>query len=235
MPVLWELVAQPRWNLMAVEIDHLFVIVSMDAPEAERLSALGFTEGQPNRHPGQGTACRRFFFANAYLELLWVTDPSEAQGDIARSLRFFERWSQRDAGACPFGVVFRLGQADVPFPTWEYRPPYLPPPQGFHIGINSDGIEEPLLVCFKGGSRPDARPAQSRQPREHQAGVREVTAWRIQSPRLPLQSAALQAAVQTATFTLLPGPTHRAEIGFDGERKGQRVDLWPTLPLVLCW
>jgi hypothetical protein len=220
---------------MAVELDHIFLLVSVGAPEADLLSALGLTEGQPNRHPGQGTACRRFFFANAYLELLWVEDPAEVQGEVARPLRFFERWSQRAGGACPFGLVFRLGQEAVPFSAWEYRPPYLPPPQGFHMGVNSDCVEEPLLVCFQGGRRPDARPAQSRQPLEHQAGLREVTALRIHSPRTAFQSAALRAAVQTGTFALLPGPTHLAEIGFDGEHKGKRADLRPAMPIVLCW
>ena len=94
---------------MAVELDHVFVCASVGAPEADLLRALGLSDGQPNRHPGQGTACRRFFFANAYLELLWVENPAEAQGEVARPLRLWERWSQRRQGTCPFGVVFRPG------------------------------------------------------------------------------------------------------------------------------
>ena len=94
---------------MAVELDHVYLLVSVGAPDADRLAALGLTEGQPNRHPGLGTACRRFFFTNAYLELLWVENPAEAQGEVARPLRLWERWSQRRQGTCPFGVVFRPG------------------------------------------------------------------------------------------------------------------------------
>ena len=57
---------------MPLQFDHLFICTSVGAPDAERLVAFGLTEGEPNVHPGQGTACRRFFFRNAYLELLWV-------------------------------------------------------------------------------------------------------------------------------------------------------------------
>src|SRR5258707_573236 len=99
---------------MTVELDHVYVLVSAGAPEAALLNELGLTEGLHNRHPGQGTACRRFFFANAYLELLWVEDPAEAQGEVVRPLRLWGRWSQRTQGACPFGLVFRSGQQNAP-------------------------------------------------------------------------------------------------------------------------
>lgn len=49
-------------------IDHLFVCCAPGAPEADTLVGLGFHEGSGNTHPGQGTANRRFFFRNAYLE-----------------------------------------------------------------------------------------------------------------------------------------------------------------------
>src|SRR5262245_10787585 len=109
---------------MAVELDHVFLLTSTGAPEADRLVELGLTEGYPNRHPGQGTACRRFFFANAFLEVLWVEDAEEARGAVAHPLRLWERWSGRGAAASPFGVCLRPatpGSGEPPFPTWEYR------------------------------------------------------------------------------------------------------------------
>src|SRR4051794_29900522 len=113
---------------MSVELDHFFVCTAPDGPEAERLIELGLIEGTPNRHPGQGTANRRFFFGNAFLELFWVVDPVEAQSSLVRRTGLWERWSRRGQGASPFGVGFRpvpgIGSA-VPFPAWEYRPPYL--------------------------------------------------------------------------------------------------------------
>jgi hypothetical protein len=223
---------------MGVELDHVFLCVSVGAPEAELLGAAGVTEGQPNRHPGQGTACRRFFFANAYLELLWVEDAAEVQGEPAGPLRLWERWSRRAEGACPFGLVFRTGQpvGPLPFPAWRYRPPYLArSSDGLHIGMSSECVEEPQLACFRGGCRPDARSAEGRQPLEHKAGLRELTALRLFSPYTAARSAALRAAEQTGAFGLLAGPEYLAELGFDGERQGRRADLRPALPLALCW
>ena len=64
---------------MRMELDHMFVCTDPGAPEAEKLVQFGLHEGPPNQHPGQGTACRRFAFANAMIELLWVSDAKEAQ------------------------------------------------------------------------------------------------------------------------------------------------------------
>jgi hypothetical protein len=67
---------------MGIELDHLFVCTARGAPEAEGLVQLGFHEGPPNQHSGQGTACRRFSFANAMIELLWVSDERELEAKV---------------------------------------------------------------------------------------------------------------------------------------------------------
>jgi hypothetical protein len=222
---------------MTVELDHVYVLSSVGGPEADFLMALGLTEGQPNRHPGQGTACRRFFFANAYLELLWVEDPREAQNEVTSPLRLWERWSQRMQGACPFGIVFRPGPQGglLPFPAWEYRPPYLPPSLCMHVGVNSEVVEEPVLLYIPFARRPDSMPAPSRQPLEHKTGFRQVTALRVRGPRGATGSDALRAAAETGAVTFQPNAEYVAEIGFDGERQGQHADLRPGSPLLLCW
>jgi len=56
---------------VAFEIDHLYVLASVGAPEADRLLDAGFVEGSRNAHRGQGTANRRFFFSDTMLEFLW--------------------------------------------------------------------------------------------------------------------------------------------------------------------
>ena len=117
---------------------------------------LGLKEGSANTHPGQGTACRRFFFENAYLELFWVSDPREAQAEEVLKARLFERWSKRNEGACPFAIIFRPADASVaaepPFPTWAYRPSYMP--AGVSIDIAKDtplSGPEFFYLGFQGG------------------------------------------------------------------------------------
>jgi hypothetical protein len=223
---------------MSVELDHVFLWVSAGGPEAEHLAALGLIEGPPNRHPGQGTACRRFFFANAYLELLWVENPEEARGTLASPLRLWERWSGRASGVSPFGIIFRPAQPPgpaPPFPTWEYRPPYLPPPLVLHVGENAACVEEPLLSYFPVPRNPEAFRTQDGQRLEQGAGFRELTALRIFSPHRVTASAVMQAVGQTGAVAFHQGSEHLAEIGFDGERQGQRADFRPGLPLVVYW
>ena len=76
---------------MSFELDHVFVAASPGAPEIGLLNAAGFAEGPPNDHPGQGTACRRVFFTNAYLELIWLTDLETARAPSIRRTGLAER------------------------------------------------------------------------------------------------------------------------------------------------
>jgi hypothetical protein len=221
---------------MDFELDHLFVCVSEGGgPEAERLAAAGLAEGEPNRHPGQGTACRRFFLANAYLELLWVCDPGEAQSEPTRPLRLWERWSARSAGACPFGICLRPSSPEIegpPFAAWPYRPSYLPDPLCIHVAEDASSVELPSLFYLSFGRRPDSRPGPQRQPLRHPAGFREITRVLVRGPRPPSR-AAEQAARRTAGIVFQAGEEHLMEIGFDGERAGLAIDLRPLLPVVL--
>jgi hypothetical protein len=214
---------------MRVELDHLFVCSEPGAPEAERLIELGFCEGPANQHPGQGTANRRFFFANAMLELLWVSDAQEAQSERTRRTRLWERWSRRqDGGASPFGVCVRpadLQSIAPPFPAWEYRLVYLRSPLVMHIG--EAGVEEPMWIYADFQRR---APCEARFT-THPGGMREITGLTLTSP-LPLRSAAAEALVQQGVLSIRQGAEHLLEVEFDGQRKKQAVDCRPHLPLV---
>jgi hypothetical protein len=221
-----------------VEVDHVFVSASVDAPEAQRLIDLGLIEGSSIRHPGQGTANRRFFFANAMLELIWVENEPEARSEAepARRLHLWERWSGRDGAACPFGVCLRPseGQSDVaPFPAWEYRPAYSP--VGLPVANNSTVDSEPLVFYIPVHRRMDSAPADQRQPFVHKLPIRELTAVRIFAPAAATPSPAMLAALESGAFSFQPAARALLELGFDGERRGQRADLRPALPLVLLW
>src|SRR4051794_12068819 len=157
-----------------MELDHVFILCDEGAPEAEALLRLGIREGTGNTHPGQGTACRRFFFANAYLELLWVADSAEAGSEPARRTRLLDRWALRRAGACPFGVILRPSvdspEARPPFPPWSYTPPYLPP--GFAIDVADGPLAEPA-VFHMAVQRGRGRSAD--QPIDHEPPLRTVS------------------------------------------------------------
>jgi hypothetical protein len=213
---------------MLVELDHLFVCTAVGAPEAEKLVQFGLLEGPPNQHPGQGTANRRFAFANAMIELIWVSDANEAQSESTRRTLLWERWSGREQNACPFGICLRPADTAVtgaPFPAWEYRPAYLPDSLCMHIG--NGGIEEPMWVYLS-----FLRRAQREQWFvEHPVGIREITGLTLTTP-VPLRSDVSQKIVESGILATRTGAASLLEIEFDGKRRNERVDFRPHLPLV---
>jgi hypothetical protein len=208
------------------ELDHVFVCTEVGAPEAAALARVGLAEGSPNTHPGQGTACRRFFFHNAYLELVWVNDADEARSDLAAPTRLWERWSGRGRQACPFALVFR-GEAP-PFETWKYRPRYLPPGTAIEVATGT-ALTDPELFYIASAGRPDQV---RRQPIDHALPLREVSRVEIRVPEPP--SAAVRSAEAAGLLGLREGD-YLMELVFDGESAGRHADLRPGLPLVLRW
>ena len=213
---------------MQIELDHLFICTSPGAPEAERLVQFGLREGEPNQHPGQGTACRRFPFANAMIELLWVSDAGEAQSETTRDTLLWERWSNRHSTASPFGICVRpVNPQDngSPFAAWEYRPAYLP--RELCLRIGEAGVEEPMWVHLSFMKR-----AQREQWfTEHPVGVREITGLTLRTPCL-LRSDAARKLIESEVLAVRTGTESLLEIELDGYSRGQHVDFRPDLPLI---
>src|SRR6266699_2861774 len=150
---------------MSAVVDHVFICTTINAPGADRLQQFGLVEGPPNQHPGQGTACRRFFFHNAMLELLWVEDAAAARSEQTRRTRLWERCSEAGTRASPFGIILRPAPGagkQCPFPSWEYRPASMPD-LALRIAAGT-GLEEPMWCYMEAGRRPDDAPPERRQP-----------------------------------------------------------------------
>ena len=188
----------------------------------------GLHEGLPNRHPGQGTACRRFSFQNAMLELLWVCNPEEAQSEPTRGTMLWERWSARNRGASPFGICLRPAcdaNSAVPFPAREYRPTYLPEALAMHLG--EAGIEEPMWIYLAFARRAD----RERHFAGHPAGICEVTSVTLRSP-VSMGSEASKQVIEEGVLKTSLGPAPSLEIEFDGCRRNRSHDFRPHLPLI---
>lgn len=217
----------------SVQVDHLFIMCAAGAPEAAAFTRLGFREGAPNTHPGQGTSCRRFFFDNAYLELLWVDDPIAAQTSLVLPTQLWKRWSLRNRGVCPFGVVLR-GDDDVetsraPFRTWSYAPPYLP--AGLAIDVASGvPLTEPAIfyLGFRRGRLGTA-------PVAHSLPARRLTGVAISMPRSGLRSEALQAICDAGLLSFEESSGYALQLVFDRGITGHAIHLQPDVPVMLRW
>jgi hypothetical protein len=184
--------------------------------------------GAANQHPGQGTSNRRFAFANAMIELLWVSDTNEAQNQSARRTLLWDRWSGRDHKASPFGICVRPADSQdtgPPFPTWRYRSAYLPDP--FFMYIGDAVIEEPMWVYLSFMRRVH------REQRfvEHPIGIREITGLTLTTP-VSLRSNVSQKIVESGILATRTGGTSLLEIEFDGNRRKEFMDFRPHLPFV---
>lgn len=221
---------------MTFELDHIFICVTEGAPEAELLIDFGLTEGEPNTHPGQGTSNRRFFFHNAMLELLWISNPDEAKSDMTRPTRLWDRWESRGQKASPFGLCLRPIQRGIrnsTFKGWEYKPAYLPEHLSIFIGENSAKLNEPMIFCSPFGERPDA--GGNDQPLEHLSGFREVSSLCVKSPAFDSMSDTLKSLREIKELTFETADEHVMEVGFDGEETGKSISFQPQLPLVFRW
>jgi hypothetical protein len=201
-------------------------------PEAAALSRLGLKEGSPNTHPGQGTACRRFFFTNAYLELFWVSDPQEAQAEEVLPTRLWERWGKRNE-ACPFAIILRPAEPAVapepPFPSWAYRPSYMP--AGVSIDIARDtplSGPEFFYLGFQGG-----RPRAGQEPVDHTLPIGPLVGVTVRRP--PSGDSETARALEAAGLVAFrDADEYLLELRFESASHG-RADLRPGLPLTLAW
>ncbi|HKE37355.1 MAG TPA: VOC family protein [Candidatus Baltobacteraceae bacterium] len=220
---------------MKPAFDHLVVICDPGAPQADALSALGLIEGSANVHDGQGTSNRRYFFHNAYVELVWVDDLDLARQEPAFRTRLWERWMRRHDGACPFGIALRPddpadAEARPPFPTWAYHAPYLPPQVAIGIALATP-LTEPEFLYLNFATSPQSK---AREPLDHPLGLREITHVRVGSPaKAQSQAAKTTAALGIASFT--DSREYVVELFFDHAVKGESADLRPQLPLLLRW
>lgn len=218
---------------MTVDLDHLIVFSSIGAPEADELVRLGLTESSPNTHPGQGTANRRFCFENAYLELLWVHNPEEAQSESVRPTQLWERWCGRSSNACPFGVALRPARgsltAAAPFPSWPYHPVYLPSQVSIDVATDVP-LTEPAYFYL--GFVSATRMARNER---HSLGLNRITGVTIETPRLGARSQATQSIEAKGLLSLQSAPCWKMIITFDGACLGGYKDFHPTLPLAFIW
>lgn len=216
-----------------MQLDHIFLRTSKGAPEAAHLLELGFTEGSANQHPGQGTANRRFFFHNAFLELIWIDDAVDVVNTATRPTQLAERLDTQGSGS-PFGLCFRPAhqQQTPPFPSWPYRPAYLP--AGMQVDIASaTPLQEPMWFFLAQAVAPAQAAPARRQPLQHALGVQNISSVTITVATDADWSPAAQAACGSGSVSLQRGTSHLLELHFDGAQQGRHFDLRPTLPLLL--
>ena len=209
------------------DLDHIIFFCDIGAPEAAALKERGLHEGPANTHPGQGTANRRFFFPNVYIELLWVENPVEAKAPPANTTQLHDRWERRKDGTCPFGLVFRPGgRAVAPISSLPYSPRYFPPGFTIEVARGLPPNEPPLFYL------PFARAALVEDTKSvgDKPVVGSIVGVNLHLPGTATLSPALHALVAAGVIGVEPAREYLLEVLHVGGST-EFIDLRPELPL----
>ena len=227
---------------ISMELDHIFIFTEFPEQAAQSLQQFGLTEGTPNVHPGQGTACRRFFFNNAYLELVWVTSEEEIKSPVVAKTKLWERSQYKLTRYCPFGLCFRkknqLSELDTLFEDcWQYQSSYFPDGLYANVASNTNFPAEPMLFELSFSRiAPNDYPAEYQQPLKHSREFREITKIILELPG-PVNhlSDAMKKVINNSIVTLDEGDNYSAILEFDHGIKGEARSFHNTLPLTIHW
>ena len=226
-----------------MELDHVFIITASPDQAADFLQEFGLTEGTPNTHPGQGTACKRFFFENAYLELVYVTSEEELKSPVVADTKLWFRSRYQKTHYCPFGICFRNATPEITGDTlifedgWKYKPPYIPEDMFINIASNTNYPAEPMLfeMPFFRRTPKDYSPERI-QPLNHKMGFKEITKVTLTLPTTVEDlSPAMQKVVNNSIVVVVPGDDFNVTLEFDNCLKGEIQDFNPLIPLFIKW
>jgi len=224
-----------------MELDHIFIFTDIPEQVASSLTQFGLTEGTPNTHPGQGTSCRRFFFHNAYFELLWVSNEEEIKNPSTAQMKLWERSQFTKTGYCPIGLCFRnAGQSNnntalIFDDGWQYKPSYLPEGLYINIASNINFPQEPLLFEFYRVATKDS-PGQKLQPINHKKGFQEITKVNLMLPSdTDHLSGAMKKVISNSIVRVTEGENYSLALEFDDGKYGKTEHFNNVIPFSILW
>jgi len=149
-----------------IEIDHIFIF-SNQGKETEELVDIGLTEGSGRTHQGIGTANRRLFFDNFYLEILWVRNERESKS--VDKIGIWERSNYAKSKYSRFGLCLKnTKETDSVFiNAIKWKPDFLPENKFVDILTNE---KMPWIFRF-----PRKRNGKLDEPRNHKNGIKKLT------------------------------------------------------------
>jgi Glyoxalase-like domain len=221
-----------------LQFDHVWIMVSANAPERAPLERAGFQIAKEiNRHDGQGTASITVEFENSYLELIWPDSTVNVAPGLERAAeKFRQRMLWRSSGWCPIGVGFRRippSNDAFPFPTWPWTAEWMPKGSAMVMLTPRDDTRSPALFVEPPALTNSAEQAARGSLYHHPIGARRITAIRLISPKTYQPIASLTYLQEQHLLSTKPGEEWLLELTLDGGRRKKSKDLRPDLPLVI--
>jgi hypothetical protein len=212
---------------MKLELDHFFILTDKPQETGDLLVSMGLKESFSRHHKGQGTSNRRFEFSNGMLEILYLRDTEECNNGPAKKLRLPERLKQENAS--PFGIILTRTNdtnLNMPFAGWKYQADYLGPAKAFHVGNNSDILEEPLFIYV-----PFIGPVSRK---EEKGKFKTISNVQLSVP-LSETSETMRALQAVDRLQIASGSEHLVVMTLDHGICGLSRDFRPDVPLIIKW
>ena len=116
--------------------------------------------------------------------------------------------------------------ASQAFDGWKYQPDYFDPPMAFHVGNNSNQINEPLCIYA-----PFVEPVEKKI---EEGLFRSISHVKITVPSNSI-SDTLSKAKNADGLEIVLGEKHLMEVSFNVGACGLSKDFRPSLPLIIMW
>lgn len=220
-----------------LELDHLFIWVSPDAPEKGALEKAGFKlDEEVNIHNGQGTASITVSFENTYIELIWVTNEDAAiRAGQAINTNLLARAHWTDIGACPFGIALRRkngSTAALPFSVRPFHAEWMRADDTVLYAESASDLRMPLIFVippamdWAAAVEGDANLADSIY---HPIGSRQLTLTQVTIANTKSDVTALGKHIDALQFEVGSAPLVSLTLDHGSQR--QVISFEPTLPL----
>lgn len=214
-----------------MQTDHIFIFTSKPDEAGQELIDFGLNEGSSRVHKGQGTANRKFYFRNFFIELLFVNVENEIKSKATAPTKLWERSQFEKNNWSPFGLILvNDTSTDKLFSeSIEYQPTYFP--EGMWIDVITNETEPQLPSIFRLPYR-DKIPDNSNEPIHHKSEIKLFTKAMFQIPNPNHESTILKYFSKEERIQFSNDEKYHLTLEFDESRQSKSYQF-KTLPLTI--
>jgi hypothetical protein len=226
-----------------LQLDHIFIWVKKNAPEIEFLKKAGFTSIISGVHKGQGTAGKYIFFLNFYIELLYISDETEALSNLDNfGCNYIKRsqWHQNKSSFLGLGLkMTSFDQKNIPFSYKEYKSDWMRD-NGLLMATNNQNLPDPIVfILFPNMEFPnyysieemlnDNKPHDFKMNHIHDNGITALTSYKI----ITTSTSDMLENIAKNGIRIEKGKAESLELTFDNHIKNKEIELTPSFPIVI--
>ncbi|MCR9133111.1 MAG: VOC family protein [bacterium] len=205
-------------------IDHIFIFTTDNGTIANDLVDFGLIEGSSRVHKGQGTANRKFYFSNFFLEILWIHDENEIKSTQTMPTGLWNRANFESKHCSPFGLcLVNSDDTNVLFKqSFSYQPEYFP--QGMAIDIikndSNPNLPWTFRLPFKGQKK------NVDEPNNHGNGISSLTKTLFEYKK-GTETQFLEHFNNEERLEFMASSRNWLTLSFDNRRQGKSKDFQP--------